>query len=64
MCVLQELISGGTRVRYEHVREEMTVMYQVISGMLEIAHHMENRSDGLSTDMKKFAHNLRLVSPL
>lgn len=59
MCPLQELVSDATRVKYDRVREQITVMHQVVSSMLSIAQNMEFRSTALSEDMKRFAHNMR-----
>ena len=59
LCPMQELVSDATRVKYDRVREQITVMHQVVSSMLSIAQNMELRSTALSEDMKRFAHNMR-----
>ena len=54
-------MSEATRVKYDRVREQINVMHQVVSSMLNIAQNMEMRSMALSTDMKQFAANMTLV---
>ena len=48
-----------TRVKYERVTEQITLMQQIVSSMLQVAQNMENRSITLSHDMKSLASNLR-----
>ena len=55
----QELVSEETRIKFDRVREQIHLMHQIISSMLEVAHHMETRSLGFSSDMKQFAANMR-----
>lgn len=55
-------MSEATRVKYDRVREQISLMHQVVSSMLNIAQNMETRSMALSTDMKQFAANMTLVS--
>lgn len=58
MFDFQELISEATRVKYDRVREQITLMHQVVASMLNIAQNMETRSMALSADMKQFAVNM------
>lgn len=57
-------MSEATRVKYDRVREQICLMHQVVSSMLNIAQNMEARSMALNTDMKQFAANMTLVSIL
>ena len=54
-------MSESTRVKYDRVREQITLMHQVVSSMLGIAQNMETRSAALADDMKRFAANLKYV---
>lgn len=52
-------MSEATRVKYERVSEQISLMQQVVSNMLHVAHNMENRSVAFSHDMKVLASSMR-----
>ena len=54
-------MSEKTRVKYDHIREQISKMHKIVSDMLQVAHNMEYRSSGLSHDMKLVSSGLRFV---
>ena len=52
-------MTDETRIKFDRVREQVLLMHQIVSGMLQIATNMENRSVQLSHDMKAFSGHLR-----
>ena len=56
-------MSEATRVKFERVSEQISLMQQIVSSMLQVAHNMENRSLALSHDMKTLASSMRYVDP-
>lgn len=64
MWPMQELVSEATRVKFERVSEQISLMQQIVSNMLQVAHNMENRSLALSYDMKTLANSMRWVDML
>ena len=55
---VQELVSEATRVKFERVSEQILLMQQIVSSMLQVAHNMENRSVSLSVDMKTLSSSM------
>lgn len=59
---VEELVSEETRVKYERVSEQISLMQQIMSDMLQVAHNMENRSIALSHDMKTLASSMSTLA--
>lgn len=57
-------MSESTRVKFERVSEQISLMHQIVSNMLHVAHNMENRSVALSQDMKSLSSSMRCVLPV
>lgn len=58
----EELVTDETRIKFDRVREQVLLMHQIVSGMLQIATNMENRSVQLSQDMKAFSGHLSTLA--
>ena len=54
-------MSEATRVKFERVSEQISLMQHIVSNMLTVAHNMESRSLALSQDMKLLSSNMRCV---
>lgn len=54
-------MSEATRVKYERVSEQISLMQRIVSNMLDVAHNMENRSVALSHDMRTLSSSMRSV---
>ena len=62
MVVLQELVNEATRVKFERVTEQIVLMQQIVSSMLQVAHNMESRSLGLSQDLKTLSTSMSTLA--
>ncbi len=55
----QDLVTEETRVKFDHVREQISKMQQILTDLLQVAHNIESRSTAFSLDMKQIAADLR-----
>ncbi|XP_064406510.1 sorting nexin-8-like isoform X2 [Halichondria panicea] len=58
----EELVSEETRIKFERVQEQISLMHKLVSSMLSVAHNMESRSLAFGSDMKTFASNMMTLS--
>lgn len=55
-------MSEATRVKFERVSEQILLMQQIVSSMLQVAHNMENRSLSLAHDMKTLSTSMSTLA--
>ena len=54
----QELVNEQTRMKYERLKEQISMMLKIFKGLLDVAENMESRSVALQGDMKEFSKEL------
>ena len=59
VCFLpQELVNEQTRMKYERIKEQISMMLKIFRGLLDIADNMEARSIAMQKDMREFSKEL------
>lgn len=61
---MQELVTEQTRMKYERIKEQISLMVKIMTALLEIGQNFETRTQAFQEDMKTLSKELMLVNAL